>query len=129
MLDGINDSVNFGKALFLAVLIWGSFLVAAWYNFFSDARRDSWSGGGLSDFIDLFPEWLVNGLLAAWFMVGTFPLLNYIADKKQFGSAVGRANEMGFFDERPWYGVGGYQFLAVLLIFFAAYLIHRFRDR
>lgn len=23
MLDGINDSVNFGKALFLAVLIWG----------------------------------------------------------------------------------------------------------
>lgn len=125
MFDAFNDGVNFFTAMVFAVIIWGSCLVAVWYNFFSEARRDSWHSGGLSDFIDLFPAWLVNGVLAAWFVIGTFPLLNYAADKEQFGSAVGRAREMGLFDERPWYGVGGYQFLAVVFVLLAAYLINR----
>ncbi|ARJ44416.1 hypothetical protein B1H58_20585 (plasmid) [Pantoea alhagi] len=128
MLDTIYDGVNFFTAMVFAVLIWATFCIASWYNFFSEARRSSWHSGGLSDFIDLFPGWLINGVLAAWFIAGTFPLLNYVADKEQFGSAVGRAREMGFFDERPWYGVGVYQFLAVVLILVASYLIHRYRD-
>lgn len=128
MLETIYDGVNFFKAMVFAAIIWGTFCIAARYTFFSEARRSSWHGGGLSDFIDLFPEWLVNGVLAAWFITGTFPLLNYVADKEQFGSVVGRAREMGFFDERPWYGVGGYQFLAVVLILVASYLVHRYRD-
>lgn len=34
----------------------------------------------------------------------------------------------GIFDERPWYGIGGYQFLAVVLILVASILIHRYFD-
>lgn len=128
MLEAFSDGVNFFTAAVFSLIIWGTFCVAAWYNFFSAARRDSWHSGGLSDFIDLFPDWLVNGVLAAWFVVGTFPLLNYKADKEQFGSAIGRAREMGLFDDRPWYGVGGYQFLAVILVLVASYLIHRYFD-
>lgn len=128
MFDAFNDGVNFFTAMVFSVLIWAAFCAAAWYNFFSDARHDSWQGGGLSDFIDLFPAWLVNGVLTAWFIAGTFPLLNYVADKEQYGSAVGRAREMGLFDERPWYGVGGYQFLSIVLVILAAYLIRRYFD-
>ncbi|MFY1040610.1 hypothetical protein ACOMYX_19490 (plasmid) [Pantoea agglomerans] len=126
MLEAFTDGVNFFTATVFSLIIWGTFCVAAWYNFFSAARHESY--GGLSDFIDLFPAWLVNGVLAAWFVIGTFPLLNYTADKEQFGSAIGRAREMGLFDERPWYGVGGYQFLAVILVLVASFLIHRYCD-
>ncbi|RPD91753.1 hypothetical protein BBB56_23075 [Candidatus Pantoea deserta] len=126
MLDTIYDGVNFFKAWVFAIIIWGTLCVAIWYYFFSDARRSSFHGGGLSDFIDIFPQWLVNGVLAAWFITGTFPFLNYMADKEQFGSVVGRAREMGFFDERPWYGVGGYQFLAIVLVLLISYLFHRY---
>ena len=126
MLDTIYDGVNFFEAWVFAIIIWGTLGVAVWYNFFSDARRSSFHGNGLSDFIDFFPQWLVNGVLAAWFVAGTFPFLNYMADKEQFGSVIGRAREMGFFDERPWYGMGGYQFLAMLLVLLASYLIHRY---
>ncbi|MEN4931758.1 hypothetical protein ABEI22_21940 [Erwinia billingiae] len=34
----------------------------------------------------------------------------------------------GIFDERPWYGIGGYQFLAVVLILVASNLINRYFD-
>lgn len=128
MFDALNDGVNYFKAWVIAIFIWGTLCAAVWYIFFSDARRDSFHGGSLSDFIDFFPPWLVNGVLAAWFVAGTFPFLDYMADKEQFGSVVGRAREMGLFDERPWYGSGGYQFLAVVLILVASYLIHRFFD-
>ncbi|WP_238697689.1 hypothetical protein [Pantoea agglomerans] len=109
-----------------AVIIWGTLCIALWYYFFIDARRSSFHGGGLSDFIDMFPQWLVRGVLSAWLITGTFPFLNYMADKEQFGSVVGRAREMGLFGERPWYGIGGYQFLAVLLVLPISYLFHRY---
>jgi len=46
----------------------------------------------------------------------------------QVRSVVGRARKMGLFDERPWYGSGGYLLLAVVLILVSSYLIHRFLD-
>lgn len=128
MVETIYDGVNFFKAMVFSVIIWGSFCVAAWYYHFSEARRTSWNGGGLSDFLDLFPEWLMNSILTAWFIAGTFPLINYVADKEQFGSVVGRARELGMFDERPFYGEGGYQFLVMVLIIIAGYLINRYRN-
>lgn len=122
VLDTFYDGVNFFQACVFAGIIWGALCFAIWYNFFSDARH----GGGLSGFIDIFPQWLVYGVVSAWLIAGTFPFLNYMADKEQFGSVVGRAREMGLFDERPWYGVGGYQFLAVLLVLLISYLYHRY---
>lgn len=126
MLDTFYDGVNFFKACVFALIIWGTPCVALWYYFFSNARRSSFHGGDLSDFIDIFPQWLIHGVLSAWLITGTFPFLNYMADKEQFGSVIGRAREMGLFDERPWYGIGGYQFLAVLLVLLISYLSHRY---
>lgn len=51
------------------------------------------------------------------------------AVKAQYGSVIGRAREMGLFDERPWYDVGAYQFLVVVVILVAGCLIHRFSDK
>lgn len=128
MIEQITDGANFVLALIISVIIWGMGLALAWYYHLSDARRYSWSSGGLGDVLDIFPEWLMNSVLAAWAFAGTIPLLDYKADKEQFGSVIGRARELGLFDERPWYGVGGYQFLIIVLILVIGYLIHRFRD-
>jgi len=126
MLEAFTDGVNFFQACVFAGIIWGVLCVALWYYFTGDARHSSFHSRSLSDFIDIFPEWLVHGVVSAWLITGTFPFLNYMADKEQFGSVVGRAREMGFFDERPWYGMGGYQFLAILLVLLISYLFHRY---
>ncbi|MCP6645561.1 hypothetical protein NL493_25585 [Klebsiella pneumoniae] len=128
MTEVLNDGISIFWAVILSVIIWATGLATLWYYHFSEARRYSWQSGGLADFMDLIPDWLMNSVFFAWAIVGTFPLLNYKADKVQFGSVVGRAREMGFFDERPWYGVGGYQFLIIIVILIAGYLIHRYRD-
>ncbi|AVJ83226.1 hypothetical protein CSB66_5049 [Enterobacter hormaechei] len=56
-------------------------------------------------------------------------MLNYVADKAQFGGVVGRARELNMFDDRPWYGVGGYQFLIVVVILIVGYLINWYRNK
>ncbi|EPO6577468.1 hypothetical protein ACUDK7_003814, partial [Escherichia coli] len=89
----------------------------------------SWHNNSLADFMDLIPNWLMNTVLVAWFIVGTFPMLNYVADKAQFGGVVGRARELNMFDDRPWYGVGGYQFLIVVVILIVGYLINWYRNK
>lgn len=128
MFDQLIDGANFITALVLSVILWGLCLSLAWYYHFNDARRYSWNSGDLAGFLELIPDWLMNTVLVAWAAAGSIPLLDYKADKEQFGSVVGRAREMGLFDERPWYGVGGYQFLMIVVILIAGYLIHRFRD-
>lgn len=128
MIEQLTDGVNFFTAVILSVIIWGLCAAVTWYYHFSDARRYSWNSSDIAGFLDLIPEWLMNTVLAAWAVVGTFPMLNYMADKEQFGSVIGRAREMGLFDERPWYGVGGYQFLAVVLVLVGGFLIHRYRE-
>ncbi|UAL58103.1 hypothetical protein [Edwardsiella tarda] len=125
MLDVINDGVDFFRAITFSMLIWTAFCIAAWYIFFK-AQHYSWRGRNLIDFIDLFPTWFVNGVLAAWFITGTFPLLDYIADKEQFSHTLGQIGEIVFLDERPWYGVGSYQLMVVLLIVIVSHLIHRY---
>ncbi|NQD64187.1 hypothetical protein HP459_22720 [Enterobacter sp. CM29] len=129
MFEQITDGINFFTALVLSVIICGLCIAAGLYYHFSDARRYSYSSGSLADFMDMIPEWVMNTILTAWLFAGTIPLLNYKADKEQFGSIIGRAREMSMFDERPWYGEGGYQFLCILAILIAGYLIHRFQNR
>ncbi|MET6509464.1 hypothetical protein WHZ95_27475 [Escherichia coli] len=129
MFDQITDGVHFVTALILSVIIWGLCLAVAWYFHFSEARRYSWHNNSLADFMDLIPNWLMNTVLVAWFIVGTFPMLNYVADKAQFGGVVGRARELNMFDDRPWYGVGGYQFLIVVVILIVGYLINWYRNK
>ena len=128
MIEDLANGISLFGAVVLSVIIWGLGLALCWYYYFSEARRYSWHGGGLADFMDLFPQWLMNSVLVAWAVVGCYPLLNYTADQEQFGSVIGRARAMGLFDERPWYGVGVYQFLVVVLILVAGYIIHRFRN-
>lgn len=121
----MNDGFNFLTAMFYSVIIWGTCIAGGWYYYFSDARRQPFHN---NDFLDLIPEWLINTVFVAWCIVGTFPLLNYAADKAQFGSVVGRARELGMFDDRPWYGIGGYQFLVIVVILITGFLINRYRN-
>ncbi|GAA3592298.1 hypothetical protein GCM10023078_19970 [Gibbsiella greigii] len=128
MIERIYDGMSIFTALVLSGIIWITCIAAAWYYHFSDARRYSWQSGSLADVLDLIPQWVMNSVLVAWFVAGSFPILNYVAEKEQFGSIVGRSRELSIFDDRPWYGVGGYQILAIVAIMVAGYLIHRFRD-
>lgn len=128
MLEVLEDGISIFWAVVFSAMIWAAGVATLWYYHFSEARRYSWQNGGLADVMDAIPEWLMNTTFVAWAVAGTFPLLDYKADKVQFGSVVGQAQEMGFFDERPWYGVGGYQFLMIVVIFVAGYLINRYRN-
>ncbi len=54
---------------------------------------------------------------------GFLPLLNYAADKEQYGTLVGAARQALPGLERPWYGMGGYQFLILVVIILSGSLI------
>lgn len=112
------DNFTVGWWTFVAVAGW----VVATIGFL-------WGIAGRNDFIDWMPEWLIGTLAAEFGYIFTLPLLNVIADKNQFGSVVGAAREFAMFSERPWYGVGGYQFLIFILIALAGLGVRWYRNR
>ncbi|BBW89477.1 hypothetical protein ABNL11_004962 [Klebsiella pneumoniae] len=128
MFEKIQDGFSFLGAAVLSLIILGTLIAALWYYFLSDARHNSFHSGGLIDFMDALPEWLMYSIFVDWFISATIPMLNFIADQKQYGGVVGAAREMGMFGERPWYGVGGYQFLILVAVLVIGYLINRYRN-
>nr|AGE11253.1 hypothetical protein [Citrobacter freundii] len=113
MFDNLIDNMKFYTATIFSIVIWGAAIALFVYYHMS---RHSF----LNDFLS--PA-VVNTVTAALAYIGLLPLLNYAADKEQFGSVVGAARQMSMFSERPWYGEGSYQFLIFLVIILSGFII------
>ncbi|PHM72254.1 hypothetical protein [Xenorhabdus sp. KJ12.1] len=118
MLEQFLDGITFISSLIFSVILWGIGITTMLYSYF-----------GRSDFFDLISKSVINTIFAIWMFIGSLPLLNYAADKEQYGSIVGRARELAMFADRPWYGVGGYQFLIVVLIAILGFCITYYKNR
>ncbi|EGT5675406.1 hypothetical protein AGJ34_20790 [Cronobacter dublinensis subsp. dublinensis] len=105
MIHDLLENITFGFIMVCTIIAW----VAGVLVLVSGLR-------GRNDFIDWMPESVLYTVFAEWTFLVSLPLLNHIADEKQFGSAVGAAREFAMFSERPWYGTGGGQFLIFILI-------------
>lgn len=105
MFNELLDGITFGASMLFSIVLWVVGVVVWGYSYV-----------GRNDYIDWMPQSVINTLLAIWLFIGSLPILNYTADKEQYGSVLGAARDLDIFSERPWYGMGGYQFLIGLLI-------------
>ncbi|EOC0011684.1 hypothetical protein ACI0X9_003371 [Cronobacter turicensis] len=110
MINDLLENLTFGFIMICTIIAWIIGVVVL----FTGLR-------GRNDFIDWMPEPVMFTAFAEWTFLVSIPLLNHIADARQFGSAVGAAREFAIFSERPWYGSGGYQFLIFILIALAGF--------
>ncbi len=113
MFDTLIDNLKFFTASIISIAI---FVVAIALFVYYHTSRHSF----LNDF---FSPAVVNTAVAAIAYTGFLPLLNYAADKEQYGSLVGAARQALPGLERPWYGMGGYQFLILVVIILSGVLI------
>ncbi|HEO9670023.1 TPA: hypothetical protein QIM46_004033 [Escherichia coli] len=128
ILNDFFDSVGLVFTILFSLVIWGLCIVVGCY-YHSKNRKNSWDSNILSDLMDVIPSWLMNTVLCACLVGGAFPILNYIADKVQYGDVIGGSRELYIFDERPWYGVGSYQCLIFVMILILGYLVHLYRNK
>lgn len=119
MFDQLIDGMKFFTASIISIAIWAAAI--ALFTYYYTSRH--------SFLNDVLSPAVINTVTAAIAFTGTLPLLNYAADKEQYGSIVGAAREMSMFSERPWYGMGGYQFLILVLIILSGCLIAWFKRR
>ncbi|HEL6195836.1 hypothetical protein ACVCFX_27265 (plasmid) [Klebsiella pneumoniae] len=108
-MDAFFNSVSWGWAIFLSILIWGGAVAAI-----------------ISGFPE-FPATIVVTFAVAMAWLGALPILNAMADQYQYGSLVGASREILSDQYRPVYGRGGFQFFVFFIIVLAGGLITYFR--
>ena len=113
MFDNLIDNLRFFTAFIFSMVIWGAAIALFVYYQMSK-----------NSFIhDVFSPAVINTVTAVIAYTGLLPLLNYAADKEQYGTLVGAAREALWNLERPWYGMVGYQLLILVVIILSGSLI------
>lgn len=118
MFEPLIDKFHFISSIAWLLIFWGGvFLTIFAYH---RAHSDS-----LNSLLEIIPVYITNTSLIVLLYVGAIPLLNYAADKSQYGAIVGAARNMSMFSERPFYGLWGFHFIIIAMIILSGFLISR----